>query len=181
MIKKILLILLITLLAMLPALAVSWRPVAEVGNGLTFSHPVKGDDEVAMRTSLYLEASAMPLDIVTGDLLIGLYASYLINGESIIESHLRLLGYRQAEAGLRLEYQFTPLYSLYLMAGCGYGSLINSESGFALISGTLGHRLTLLDMLSISAKYSVTYRLGLLDHRVGLAMVFTPLGSIREA
>lgn len=180
MTKKFLLIMLISLSAALPCLAAAWRPVAETGNGLTFTHMVKGDDEVALRTSLYLEASVTPIDIVLDDLLIGLYASYLINGDSIIEGHLRLLGYQQAEAGVRMEYQFTPLYSLYMLFGCGYGRLNSSESGFALAGITLGHRFAVMDMLSLSAKYSLTYRLGFLDHRIGVAIVFTPAGSIRE-
>lgn len=165
---------------MLPCLAVSWKPIAEVGNGLTFSHPVKGDDPIAARTSFFLEASIVVLDITAGDLLVGIYASYLLNGESIIGSNLRLLGYKQAEAGIRLEYQFTPLYSLYLLAGCGYGRLNSSESGFALVSTALGSRFAILDMLSLSVKYSLSYRIGILDHRFTTALVFTPAGSIRK-
>lgn len=177
--KKILLLHLIAITALSGVFAVSWRPIADVGSGLTLTHSISTDD-AKIHPSYYLEAEIVPLDITIGNTLLGLYASFLINSDSQEINGIRLLGYRQAEGGIRVEYQFTDIYSLFIQAGTGYGVLNKSESGFAIVSGSIGNRFAIFDLLSVTLRYTIAYRSGMLDHRAGMAITITPMGSIKK-
>ena len=174
MIKKLMMTLIITLFVISPCLAISYRPMIEVSNGMTLTQSLKQESSMKVRSSYFVKATAFPIGLSFKGGYFAPYASLILNSDSIIQGNLKLLGYKALEVGFFGEIQVNKLYSLSLSFGSGYGELEKSETGFAHLGLALENRFALHELATVSLLYSLNYRIGYLEHRIGVGATFTP-------
>ncbi len=164
-------------LCITPLSALSYAPYAEVSSGACFTSILSYEDELLARTSMTINAAVHPLSMRMGGHILSLYTEVVLNTETLVHTHIQLLGFKSLGVGASYQCQLSSFYALSFSLGMYYGRYLKSDSACAYLQGGIGSIFYLLDFLSLSQRYQVAYRNGMLDHRVSLGLIIYPFGG----
>ncbi len=170
---------LIIALCLTPLGAIHYSPYAEISSGGCFTTVLSYEDEVLARTSMFASATLHPLSMRIGGHTLSISLGALFNTETLVHSHIQLLGFQALEAGVAYQWQLSSFYALAFSLGLGYGSYHKAEAALTYLQGGVGHIFFLLDFLALSQRYQIAYRNGMLDHRLSIGLLIFPFGGTK--
>lgn len=176
--KKCLLVFLLSFM-LSSSLFAYWKPVIETGVGVNLTHAMSFEDSVFFRTSGSSEVNVILPNWSVGAFELGLPISILTNTASVPYSGVRNLSFTELSLAFSFKWNIVSFYSLVFSLGGGYGIFRDSESGYALLSASLAQQFEIDRFVSLTQKFALTYRAGMLDFRTMVGLALTLRGERR--